>query len=322
MPINPYTSQSISGYNSSPPPDDGSQTAANKVEWAKHKEKIGDPLKTLVEAVNSQCSSAFNTVALEDWSVHTTTATIAESDWHNGILMTASGRVNYPDPATLENGWHNYVFNGATTSIVLEATATSYFRRRDGRTASGMSMLPGELVKVFNTATQYLVQGNRQSVYLANAYTFDTSYVTATVNIPFDNSIPQATEGAEALVLNYQPQETGNLLEIEGSLWVCTLSNTSAIVALFQGATGTGGTATTPATGINALWAGGRSFVATDHLSELMVHYWSTTTATNTHTFTLRYGANTGNSFLNGISSGRILGGIHFGWLKITEYEV
>ena len=27
----PYTSQSISGYNDNPPPDDGSQTEANRV---------------------------------------------------------------------------------------------------------------------------------------------------------------------------------------------------------------------------------------------------------------------------------------------------
>jgi len=64
MPTNPYTSQTISGYNSSPPPDDGSQVSANKVEWAKHKTKIGDPLKTLAEAINSQVLAAFGQLVL------------------------------------------------------------------------------------------------------------------------------------------------------------------------------------------------------------------------------------------------------------------
>ena len=64
MATNPYTSQAISGYNASPPPDDGSQVAANKVEWAKHKTKLADPIKTLSEAVNSQCVAAFGSLVL------------------------------------------------------------------------------------------------------------------------------------------------------------------------------------------------------------------------------------------------------------------
>lgn len=58
----PYTSQTIAGYNATPPPDDGSQTAANKVEWDKHKTKLTDPIKTLAEAVNTQNVSSFEVV--------------------------------------------------------------------------------------------------------------------------------------------------------------------------------------------------------------------------------------------------------------------
>ena len=59
MSTNPYTSQAISGYNSSPPSDDGSQVAANRVEWAKHKTKLADPIKTLSESINSAVLAAF-----------------------------------------------------------------------------------------------------------------------------------------------------------------------------------------------------------------------------------------------------------------------
>ena len=51
---NLYTSQTISGYNDNPPPDDGSKTADNEITWAKHKEKLGDPLRTLAEAINTE----------------------------------------------------------------------------------------------------------------------------------------------------------------------------------------------------------------------------------------------------------------------------
>jgi hypothetical protein len=157
--VNPYTSQSISGYNASPPPDDGTQVPANKVEWAKHLTKIGNPLKTLAEGVNTQALASFNTLALEDWAVATTSATMAETDWHNGVLMTGGGNVNYPAPSGFENGWHNFVFNGGTTVVGLRATATDFFRALDGTVASGLDVDPGCGVKVFNTATVWLAIG-------------------------------------------------------------------------------------------------------------------------------------------------------------------
>lgn len=62
MTENPYTQVSITGYNANPPDDDGSQVASNEIEWAKHKDKLGDPLKTAVEAINTNVNSAFDTI--------------------------------------------------------------------------------------------------------------------------------------------------------------------------------------------------------------------------------------------------------------------
>ena len=159
MAVNPYSSQTISGYNSSPPPDDASQVSANKIEWAKHINKIGGPLKTLAEGINSQANSAFNRLSLPTWAVATASATMAESDWHTGVIQTAVGNINYPDPAGLEDGWHHWVFNAATGNINLQATATAAFRDQTGQGASGISLIPGHGVMVMNTATQWLVVG-------------------------------------------------------------------------------------------------------------------------------------------------------------------
>ena len=63
-PTNPYSSQAISGYNSSPPADDGTKVDSNRVQWSKHISKIGDPVKTLAEAVNSAITSAFNAIVM------------------------------------------------------------------------------------------------------------------------------------------------------------------------------------------------------------------------------------------------------------------
>lgn len=56
---NPYTTITISGYNTSPPPDDGSTSNDNKVEWAKHVNKLGNPLKTGIEAADTNVAAAF-----------------------------------------------------------------------------------------------------------------------------------------------------------------------------------------------------------------------------------------------------------------------
>ena len=59
MAVNPYTSVSVPAtYNQSPPSDDGSPTTANKVLWATHTGKIGDPLKTFIENVNTNMVAA------------------------------------------------------------------------------------------------------------------------------------------------------------------------------------------------------------------------------------------------------------------------
>ena len=60
-----YTSQAISGYNSSPPADDGTQVASNQVEWQKHLDKIGDPVKTLAEAINTELVTTFAEVVTD-----------------------------------------------------------------------------------------------------------------------------------------------------------------------------------------------------------------------------------------------------------------
>jgi hypothetical protein len=61
---NPYDSQSISNYNSSPPADDGSQVASNALTWAKHIDKIGDPLNTFAAAINTETLGAFSELAM------------------------------------------------------------------------------------------------------------------------------------------------------------------------------------------------------------------------------------------------------------------
>lgn len=57
-----YTSVTVTNYNQNPPPDDGSSSASNQLNWAKHKTKLGDPLKTAIESVDTNIQAAFGKV--------------------------------------------------------------------------------------------------------------------------------------------------------------------------------------------------------------------------------------------------------------------
>lgn len=49
----PYSPVTVIGFNANPPADDGTAVITNEVEWAKHIEKIGTPLKNAIESIDS-----------------------------------------------------------------------------------------------------------------------------------------------------------------------------------------------------------------------------------------------------------------------------
>ena len=42
-----FTEPTLANYNDDAPSDDGAETAGNRVEWAKHIDEIGNPIKTM-----------------------------------------------------------------------------------------------------------------------------------------------------------------------------------------------------------------------------------------------------------------------------------
>jgi hypothetical protein len=93
----PYQSQSATGYNTSPPPDDGSTTASNKITWASIKTKLADSLKTLADAINSQLRTALDVSA----TTTSTTYTTLVSDHLKPIEVTGTTTISLGDAATM-----------------------------------------------------------------------------------------------------------------------------------------------------------------------------------------------------------------------------
>ncbi|MEK9751636.1 MAG: hypothetical protein VW338_00270, partial [Rhodospirillaceae bacterium] len=63
----PYTPPSEGSYNASPPPDDGSQTEANRIKWSTIKTKLADIIRTFALAVDTAVTTmAAKTVNTDD----------------------------------------------------------------------------------------------------------------------------------------------------------------------------------------------------------------------------------------------------------------
>lgn len=99
-----YSTQTIAGYNSGAPSDDAAQTEANKVKWATHKSKLGDPIKTLAEAINTTLVTTLNTSARAASSTQSLSAT---DHWKTieCTTVTAGITISLADAATMAAGY-------------------------------------------------------------------------------------------------------------------------------------------------------------------------------------------------------------------------
>lgn len=117
---NPYTSQTISNYNASPPPDDGTQTVANQLSWSKHKTKLADPIKTLAEGINTAVSTTFAKTINTDANVANQISGSLALEWATATIGTDSISPTYS--AVLLG-----TESGATSDTLQVITATGVY---------------------------------------------------------------------------------------------------------------------------------------------------------------------------------------------------
>lgn len=144
------------------------------------------------------------------------------------------------------------------------------------------------------------------------------TYSLATVNIPYDNTIPQSSEGVQLFSQAFTAKSTSSTLYFDFQVNVCATAAAHAAAALF---------ATDSANAIAAFTAdpidtGG----AAGPVNPLTGHFSMTSTATSARTFSLRVGASTTATsndtlHINGDASAGagIFGGTMYSYLRITE---
>lgn len=134
--------------------------------------------------------------------------------------------------------------------------------------------------------------------------------LTGTTTIPFDNTIPQSTEGTNFFSVAFTPSATGNLIRVEATIFGAYSVAAHVIAALFQDATA------------NALAAVSMQTTTTDQDVHLTMVYQFTAASTSATTLKLNVGGSTAGTFtLNGNAGTAIFGGVATSSFRITEIK-
>lgn len=132
---------------------------------------------------------------------------------------------------------------------------------------------------------------------------------TGVILIPFDDTIPQNTEGDQYLTLNIKPKNSLNKLVFSILLNLDGMINAQTTVALFQDAN------------VDALCANSLLLPTAGGVYPIPLQYTMLAGSTNTLTFNVRAGsAAVGTTTLNGASSLRKFGGVLNSSIIIQEF--
>ena len=211
--------------------------------------------------------------------------------------MNASGEIALDTTITDYTGMIKY-YDSAEEMTVL-AVPTANLSTTDGYVVA-YNATNNELEMVESTG------GGKVLQQVSTSY---ATYASATTVMPSDDTIPQNTEGTEIMTLAITPQSATSTLLIE---YVVPLAGSAVVnvqAGLFVDST---------ASAIKASYytTGGLNYKA------LMIgDHRVASASTSARTYKLRVGPAAGTIYFNGISTGRLLGGMLQATMIITEIE-
>jgi hypothetical protein len=205
------------------------------------------------------------------------------------VAGDTSGSITIAAPAV--SGSNTLTLPVATDTLVGKATVDTLTNKSIAAT-----QLTGTIAAAALPAGSVLQVVNSQT----------STYTSTAVQIPIDNTIPQITEGGQALSLAITPTSATSKLLFQIILMVAPSITANIVGALFQGAT---------SSAISTGW----TYVGGGAETILSFNYFMTSGTTSPTTFTVRYGSNGGTIYLNGTSGGQYLGGTLTSSVTITE---
>src|SRR4030066_55798 len=231
-----YSTNSTTGYNATPPPDDGTVSEANKGKYSTIKTKLADPIKNLADTINSELVTHFDTGPI----AITTSTTLDASHFNKIIQVSGSGvTLTLSDANSLTAGWFCNIISTDTTNSAILARATA--SNTINETSADVTILSLQSIRVIVNAAAngFLVDlqsRHSKEFKLSNASIIDANasiaahattmnpwslgnYVTATgTAVTFTDLADAPQAGAEAeIYMNAAHIWTNNAnLEVDG----------------------------------------------------------------------------------------------------------
>lgn len=206
-----------------------------------------------------------------------------------------------------ETGTGSLVF-GTSPTIVTPTIASFASANHDHSNSAGGGQLVGTSALTTGSVDHTLVAAG---FCVQQAGNMVSAVNTGTTVMPFDDTIPQNTEGVEFITQAITPKSATNILVIEATL---SLAHTSAAgylsVALFQDTTA------------NALAAISGWYDVANSSDYRVIRHRMVAGTTSSTTFKIRAGnSSAGTVTLNGTAGSRMMGGVMASSLVIREYK-
>lgn len=183
-------------------------------------------------------------------------------------------------------------------------------------TADTLTLVAGTNTTITtNASTDTITINNTSSSKVVQyVYSLYNSVATGTTLTPFDNTIPQNTEGDQYMTKSITPTNASNILKIEVQVTSTSsnASNTKACVSLFQDSNA----------GATAAWIVAEGASQNSCSTATMIHYMVAGTTSST-TFNVRVGLqSSGTLTFNGSGGTQLFGGVCTSSIAITELAV
>lgn len=149
---NPYSAPTLNNYNQSPPDDDGSQVSGNLVEWSKHIDKIGDPLKNFAQAISDNVETAFGLIFGNGVRSLTTNTTLTEAD--QGQVFFSDSDLTHTLPSASDVGT-NWVFAITINSGSSNGTTLNTSGSETINSESSLTLLPNAFALVVSDGSNF-----------------------------------------------------------------------------------------------------------------------------------------------------------------------
>lgn len=187
---NEYSSVTVTGYNASPPPDDGSNTSANEITWAGIKSKLADPIKTALDAVNTNVLAAIGSQFGYNIESVSTDLTLGAGDTNKFIVTTGSHTITLPAAATAGSSTLYAIINGGSGTTTVAGNGSETI---DG--VNTFTLAPGQFALVGCNGAAWNSASNRKGSplrgYLGGC---NLSRNAGTPNTKIDMTAGQATD--------------------------------------------------------------------------------------------------------------------------------